>query len=119
MMMKKTSPTTYAHPLGLKKAAKSSAAGVLSSWPIVGGKAMIEAGKITGITPAMLTRSGREGEPPAGRLRPPPRHVPAERRVGRAPGRHPPADDALRVLDRDPALALLHEHDPDDHRQRD
>jgi hypothetical protein len=32
---------------------------VLSSWPIVGGKAMIEAAKMTGITPAMFTRSGR------------------------------------------------------------
>ena len=29
------------------------------SWPIVGGKAMIEAAKITGMTPAMFTRSGR------------------------------------------------------------
>ena len=37
----------------------SSAAGVLISWPMVGGKAMIEAAKITGMTPAMLTRNGR------------------------------------------------------------
>ena len=29
------------------------------SWPSVGGKAMIDAAKITGITPAMFTRSGR------------------------------------------------------------
>ena len=29
------------------------------SWPIVGGKAMIEAAKMTGMTPAMFTRSGR------------------------------------------------------------
>ena len=28
-------------------------------WPTVGGKAMIAAAKITGITPAMFTRSGR------------------------------------------------------------
>ena len=31
---------------------------------MVGGKAMIEAAKITGITPAMFTRSGRYVEPP-------------------------------------------------------
>ena len=30
-----------------------------NSWPTVGGKAMIEAAKMTGMTPAMLTRSGR------------------------------------------------------------
>ena len=30
-----------------------------SSSPIVGGKAMIEAAKMTGMTPAMFTRSGR------------------------------------------------------------
>ena len=29
------------------------------SWPTVGGKAMIDAAKMTGITPAMFTRSGR------------------------------------------------------------
>ncbi len=29
------------------------------SWAIVAGKAMIAAAKITGITPAMLIRSGR------------------------------------------------------------
>ena len=29
------------------------------SWPTVGGIAITEAAKITGITPAMLTRSGR------------------------------------------------------------
>ena len=33
--------------------------GVLISWPTVGGKAMIEAAKMTGMTPAMFTRSGR------------------------------------------------------------
>ena len=43
----------------MKKAARSCAQGVLMSWPTVGGKAMIEAAKITGITPAMFTRSGR------------------------------------------------------------
>ena len=57
--MKNTSPATYAQPLGVKKLAKSRAAGVLMSCPMVGGKAMIEAAKITGMTPAMLTRSGR------------------------------------------------------------
>jgi hypothetical protein len=31
----------------------------VTSWPIVGGKAMIDAAKMTGMTPAMLTRSGR------------------------------------------------------------
>ena len=30
-----------------------------TSWPTVGGKAMIAAAKMTGITPAMFTRSGR------------------------------------------------------------
>ena len=48
-----------AHPLGLKNAARSCAQFAWLSWPIVGGNAMIEAAKITGITPAMLTRSGR------------------------------------------------------------
>ena len=28
------------------------------NWPIVGGNAMIAAAKMTGITPAMFTRSG-------------------------------------------------------------
>ena len=42
-MMKKISPITYGTLLGLKNSAKSSAAGVFSSWPIVGGKAMIDA----------------------------------------------------------------------------
>ena len=32
---------------------------VLRIWPIVGGNAISEAAKITGMTPAMLTRSGR------------------------------------------------------------
>ena len=44
---------------GAKNAAKSCAVGVLISWPTVGGNAMIEAAKITGMTPAMFTRSGR------------------------------------------------------------
>ena len=47
------------HLLGEKKFEKSVAHGVLSSWPTVGGKAMIEAAKMTGMTPAMLTRSGK------------------------------------------------------------
>ena len=33
--------------------------GFWMSWPTVGGKAMIEAAKMTGMTPAMFTRSGR------------------------------------------------------------
>ena len=48
-----------AHPLGLKNAEMSCAQLAWLSSPIVGGKAMIDAAKITGITPAMLTRSGR------------------------------------------------------------
>ena len=58
-MMKSVSPTRYAGPEGLKKLAKSWAQGVPINWPTVGGKAMIEAAKMTGITPAMLTRRGR------------------------------------------------------------
>ena len=30
-----------------------------TSWPTVGGNAMIAAAKMTGMTPAMFTRSGR------------------------------------------------------------
>ena len=64
-MMKKTSPTTYAQPSGEKKVEKSSQkfpsppVWPLKIWPRVGGKAMIEAAKMTGMTPAMFTRSGR------------------------------------------------------------
>jgi hypothetical protein len=43
--------------LGLKKDERPSIPGISS--PTVGGKAMIEAAKMTGMTPAMLTRSGR------------------------------------------------------------
>ena len=47
------------------------------------------------------------------------RHVHAQRHVGRAAGRLAPPDHPLRVLDRDAALALLHEHDRDDDADRD
>ena len=63
---------------------------------IVGGNAITAAAKMIGMTPAMFTRSGMYVEPPA---------VIA------------PADHALRVLDRDPALALLDEDDGDDDRR--
>ena len=58
-MMKIVSPMMYGAFDGLKNAEKSFAHGWLMSWPTVGGKAMIEAAKMTGMTPAMLTRSGR------------------------------------------------------------
>src|SRR3954466_3816104 len=56
------SPSTYGQRPGLKKVARPDRPG--TSWPIVGGKAMIEAAKMTGITPAMFTRSGRYVCPP-------------------------------------------------------
>ncbi|MEJ7717934.1 MAG: hypothetical protein WKF31_08215 [Thermoleophilaceae bacterium] len=43
----------------MKKAEKLRAQLACESSPIVGGKAISEAAKITGITPAMFTRSGR------------------------------------------------------------
>ncbi len=58
-MIISVSPITYGAFCGLKKFATDLAPAVLISWPTVGGKAMIEAAKITGITPAMFTRSGR------------------------------------------------------------
>ena len=39
-------------------------------WPIVGGNAITAAAKMTGITPAMFTRSGMYVEPPAVMRRP-------------------------------------------------
>ena len=44
---------------GLKKVEKSCAHWAWVSVPTVGGNAISEAAKITGITPAMFTRSGR------------------------------------------------------------
>ena len=46
-------------------------------------------------------------------------HVHAQRHVGRAARGLAAADHPLRVLDRDPALALLHEDDRDDDPERD
>jgi hypothetical protein len=43
----------------LKKAEKSCAQLAWVSSPTVGGKAISEAANMTGITPAMFTRSGR------------------------------------------------------------
>ena len=48
----------------MKKAEKSWAQSACDIWPIVGGKAISEAAKITGITPAMFTRRGRYVDPP-------------------------------------------------------
>src|SRR3712207_7205674 len=45
-------------------------------------------------------------------------HVHAERHVGRLAAGQAPPDHPLRVLDRDPPLALLNEHDGDDDRER-
>jgi hypothetical protein len=58
---------------------------------------MIDAAKMTGMT--------------AG-------HVHAQRQVGLAAAAHAAADHALGVLDRDPPLALLDEHDRRDHAER-
>ena len=58
-MIRIDSPITYAVPFGLRKFEKSLAHGDCTSWPIVGGNAIREAAKMTGITPAMFTRSGR------------------------------------------------------------
>src|SRR3954451_3825698 len=69
-MMKMDSPMTYGAFCGLKNVATSVAHGFWISWPTVGGKAMIDAAKMTGMTPAMLTRSGREVSPPEGMRRP-------------------------------------------------
>src|SRR3954453_17595931 len=44
---------------GLKKFEKLVAQGWRMSWPTVGGNAMSDAAKMTGMTPAMFTRSGR------------------------------------------------------------
>ena len=57
--MKIVSPMMYGASDGLKKAETSCAHGCWMSWPTVGGKAMIDAAKMTGMTPAMFTRSGR------------------------------------------------------------
>src|SRR6185437_15532263 len=46
-------------------------------------------------------------------------HVHAQRQVGGAAAGHPAADHALGVLHRNPALALLDEHDRRDHADRD
>jgi hypothetical protein len=45
-------------------------------------------------------------------------HVDAEWHVGRSTGRHPSPHHALRVLDRDAALAFLDKDDRDDDRER-
>ena len=70
--------------------------------PIVCGIASIDEAKITGITPPVLTRSGK---------------------IGRRPAVDPAADDAAGVLDRDLALGALDEDDRSDdhdhHRQQD
>ena len=58
-MISSVSPIRYGASPGLKKFATSFAHGVLISWPTVGGKAIRLAAKMTGITPAMFTRSGR------------------------------------------------------------
>ena len=50
---------TYGASLRAEEVATSCAHGCLMSWPTVGGKAMIDAAKMTGMTPAMFTRSGR------------------------------------------------------------
>src|SRR3954447_9055133 len=62
--MNSDSPTTNAQSLGLKNAATSWAQLAWVSCDTVGMKAMMEAAKITGITPAMFTRKGRYVEPP-------------------------------------------------------
>ena len=58
-MIRIDSPITYGAFCGLKKFAIECVVGVLISWPTVGGKAISDAAKMTGITPAMFTRSGR------------------------------------------------------------
>ena len=58
-MIRIDSPIRYGASFGLKKAEKSWAQPACVSSPTVGGNAISEAAKITGITPAMFTRSGR------------------------------------------------------------
>ena len=57
--MKIVSPMMYGASDGLKKFERSCAHGFWISCPTVGGNAMIDAAKMTGMTPAMFTRSGR------------------------------------------------------------
>src|SRR4051812_31584702 len=67
-----------------------------------------------------LADRGREGHDRGGEDdRDDARHVHAQRQVGLAAAAHAPADDALGVLDGDPALALLDEDDRTDDAQGD
>ena len=57
--MKIDSPRMKCQPLGVKKSYNERPQWVFTSCPTVGRKVMMLAAKITGITPAMFTRSGR------------------------------------------------------------
>ena len=59
MMMKIDWPTTKCQPVEAKKSASFVPQWVLTSCPMVGRKVMMLTAKITGMTPAMFTRSGR------------------------------------------------------------